>query len=171
MLTVLRSLAFAFILAGSFYFGYVEQPVEMGFAIVAGSIALAFSYIDKIEMFKGAGFEAKMRQQVAALVAKETEPPMESQRAFMTAKGYSTDEATKQVLKALGSEKYTWRYLGGIAEDTKLPKERIRKALTWLVDNGLATESEGMQGSVWGLSAEGRNLLASIIAAERGTGA
>lgn len=57
MLTVLRCFAFAFILGGSFYFGYVERPAEMGLAIVAGSIALAFSYIDKIQKFKGAGFE------------------------------------------------------------------------------------------------------------------
>jgi len=171
MLTVLRFLAFAFILGGSFYFGYVERPVEMGLAIVAGSIALAFSYIDKIQKFKGAGFEAEMRQQVATLVAKETEPPKQAQRSFMEAKGFSTDAATKSVLKALGSEKYTWRYLGGIAEDTNLPKESIRKALSWLVANDLATETEGAQGTVWGLSAEGRSLLSSIIAAEKSSGA
>jgi len=44
----------------------------MGLAIVAGSIALAFSYIDKIQKFKGAGFEAEMRQQVEMMVAKES---------------------------------------------------------------------------------------------------
>lgn len=171
MLAVLRFLAFIFILGGSFYFGYVERPVEMGLAIVAGSIALAFSYIDKIEMFKGAGFEAKMRQQVATLVAKETEPPKETPRSFMAVKGFATDEVTKGVLKALGSEKYTWRYLGGIAEDTKFPKVGIQTALTWLVANDLATKTEGAQGAVWGLTAEGRSLLASIIAAEKDGGA
>lgn len=166
MLTVLRSIAFAFILAGSFYFGYVERPVEMGLAIVAGSIALAFSYIDKIASFKGAGFEATMhqQQQLATLVAKATEQPKPSQSPPMLVRGFSTDEATKSVLKALGSEKYTWRYLGGIAEETQLPKERIRTALSWLVANELATETEGAQGPVWGLSSEGRSLLASIQA-------
>lgn len=166
MLAVLRFFAFSFILGGSFYFGYLERPVEMGLAIVAGSIALAFSYIDKIEMFKGAGFEAKMRQQVATLVAKETEPPKETPPPFMAVKAFGLDGVTKHVLKALDSERYTWRYLGGVAEDTKLPKAEIRTALTWLVANDLATETEGAQGKVWGLTTEGRSLLASIVAAE-----
>ncbi|MEK7857101.1 MAG: hypothetical protein AAB288_13505, partial [Acidobacteriota bacterium] len=59
MLTIIRCLSFAFILGSSFYFGCLGQPVEMGLAIVAGSIALAFSYIDKIQKFKGAGVEAE----------------------------------------------------------------------------------------------------------------
>lgn len=171
MLTVLRCFAFAFILGGSFYFGYVERPAEMGLAIVAGSIALAFSYIDKIQKFKGAGFEAEMRQQVATMVAKETEPPKESQRAFFEVKAFGTDPDTEKVIKALGSEKYTWRYFGGIAEDTLLSREKIHKALDWLVANDLATETQGIQGKVWGLSAEGRTLLTGIISAEVSRGA
>lgn len=162
MLTIIRCLSFAFILGGSFYFGCLGQPVEMGLAIVAGSIALAFSYIDKIQKFKGAGFEAEMRQQFETMVAKETEPPKESQRSFLGVKAFSTDPDTDKVIKALGSEKYTWRYFGGLAEDTQLSKETIQKALDWLVANDLATETRGRQGKVWGLSPEGRNLLAAI---------
>lgn len=170
MLTVLRSIAFVFILGGSFYFGAVERPVEMGLAIVAGSIALAFSYIDKIASFSGAGFEATMhQQQLATLVAKATEPPKPTQGSSMEVKAFSIDAETKSVLKALGSDKYTWRYLGGIAEETTLPKERIRTALSWLVANDLATKTAGAQGPVWGLSGEGRNVLASITAAKSDT--
>ncbi len=109
MLTVIRCLSFAFILGGSFYFGCLGHPVEMGLAIVAGSIALAFSYIDKIQKFKGAGFEAEMRQQVETMVAKETEPPKESQRSFLEVKAFSADPDTAKVIKALRSERYTWR--------------------------------------------------------------
>ena len=70
MLSFYRFLAFAFILGGSGYFGYLGRPAEMGLAIVAGSIALAFSYIDKIQRFKGAGFEAEMRQQGLQVLAR-----------------------------------------------------------------------------------------------------
>ncbi|MYM32256.1 hypothetical protein GTP58_28380 [Duganella sp. CY15W] len=42
-------------------FGYLGKPTEMTIATVACAIALAFAHIDKLESFKGAGFEAKMR--------------------------------------------------------------------------------------------------------------
>ena len=171
MLGVYRFLAFAFILVGSSYFGYLGRPAEMGLAIVAGSIALAFSYIDKIQRFKGAGFEAEMRQQLETIVAKETEPPRQSERSFMQAKAFSTDAETNKVINALGSAKYAWRYFGGIAEDTQLPKEKIHKALDWLVQNELATTADGKHGRLWGLSADGRSLLAALVATEKNRGA
>ena len=171
MLSFYRFLAFAFILAGSGYFGYLGRPAEMGLAIVAGSIALAFSYIDKIQRFKGAGFEAEMRQQLETIVAKETEPPRQSARSSIQLKAFGTDPDTDNVIKALGSEKYAWRYFGGIAEDTQLPKEKIQKALDWLVENELATTTNGKHGSLWGLSAEGRSLLAAVVTAEKNRGA
>lgn len=49
------------LLGPSMYFGYKGKTTEMGLAIVAGSIALAFLNLDKLKKFKGAGFEAEMR--------------------------------------------------------------------------------------------------------------
>lgn len=49
------------ILGPGFYFGTLGKPKEMGIAIVGGSIAMAFVNIDKIQKFKGAGFEAEMK--------------------------------------------------------------------------------------------------------------
>ncbi|MFL1467391.1 hypothetical protein [Marinobacter sp. HN1S83] len=40
------------------------MTAEMGLAILAGSIGLAFTNIDKIARFKGAGFEAEMCEKV-----------------------------------------------------------------------------------------------------------
>lgn len=57
---VLNILGVAFLLAGTVIFGWLGQTVEMGLYIVANSIALAFLNIDKLESFKGGGFEAKM---------------------------------------------------------------------------------------------------------------
>jgi hypothetical protein len=45
-------------------YGFMGMTVEMGLAILAGSIGLAFSNIDKIAKFKGAGFEAEMCKKV-----------------------------------------------------------------------------------------------------------
>ncbi len=170
MLIFCRLLAFAFIVTGSIFFGYLELPTEMGLAIVAGAIALAFAYIDKLDWFKAAGIEAKMRQ-LDAIVAKGTEPPGQSERSFVQPMIIGTDPDTDNVIKALGSEKYLWRYFGGIAEDTQLPKEKIQKALDWLVENQLAINADGKHGSIWGLSAEGRSLLAAVVEREKNSGA
>ncbi|MFM2478841.1 hypothetical protein [Celerinatantimonas sp. MCCC 1A17872] len=45
-------------------FGWKAMPTEMGIIVVAGAIFLSFLNIDKIQRFKGAGFEAEMRQVV-----------------------------------------------------------------------------------------------------------
>lgn len=46
-------------------FGIMGKPTEMGIIVVAGAIAVAFLNIDKIQKFKGAGFEAEMKRAVA----------------------------------------------------------------------------------------------------------
>lgn len=45
-------------------FGLMGKPAEMGLIIVAGAIGLAFLNTDKIQRFKGAGFEAEMKKAV-----------------------------------------------------------------------------------------------------------
>lgn len=45
-------------------FGVMGKPTEMGIIVVAGAIALSFLNIDKIQKFKGAGFEAEMKRAV-----------------------------------------------------------------------------------------------------------
>lgn len=45
-------------------FGLLGKPTEMGLIIAAGAIAISFLNIDRIQRFKGAGFEAEMRQAV-----------------------------------------------------------------------------------------------------------
>lgn len=54
--------SFLFLFCGAVYFGNKGQPAQMGLAIVAGAIGMAFSSLDKFEFFKGAGFEAKTRE-------------------------------------------------------------------------------------------------------------
>lgn len=43
-------------------FGFMGKSAEMGIIIVACSLALCFANLHKIESFKGAGFEARMRE-------------------------------------------------------------------------------------------------------------
>jgi hypothetical protein len=167
MMKLYKGCTFIFILVASSFFGYIGKPTEMGLAILAGAIALAFANIDKIRRFKGAGFEAEMREQLNTIVAKETEPLREEGGLKFNFKGYGTDDATRQVITALGNPKYTWRTIAGIEEGTSLGKQQIMTSINWLVENHLVTEARGQQGKVWGLSPEGRNLLNAILATEK----
>jgi hypothetical protein len=52
------------LIAAAAIFGWRERPVEMGVMVVACSICLAFANINRIQSFKGAGFQAEMRKAV-----------------------------------------------------------------------------------------------------------
>ncbi len=160
-----KGFIFVFLPLASFYFGYMGKPAEMGLAIVAGAIALAFANIDKIRKFKGAGFEAEMREQreqLDTMIAKTSEP-LKDEGPTISVKAYGTDKDIKAVIKALGNPKYTWRYISGIEAETKLPKKKVGESIHWLVNNGFATEATGKQGTLCGLSPEGQELLRSIL--------
>jgi hypothetical protein len=135
---------------------FLGKPTEMGLAILAGAIGLAFANIDKIRKFKGAGFEAEMREKVEAVVAKETEPEPE---AITIQKTNLIDGGKRDILTALGNTKYTWRYLGGIAEETKLSKEIVTSALSELVHRGLVIRTTEKTEPMWALTSFGRQVL------------
>lgn len=50
-------------------FGVMDKAVSMTASILAGCLILAFAYIDKIKKFKGAGFEAELRDAVSEAYA------------------------------------------------------------------------------------------------------
>lgn len=52
------------IIGPTFFFGLVGKATEMGLSIVAGAIGAAFLNLDRVEHFKGAGFEARMKKVV-----------------------------------------------------------------------------------------------------------
>lgn len=64
-----KSLLTAILIIGpSLYFGNKGMPTEMGLSIVAGAITAGFLNIEKIELLKGAGFEARMKAEVKKAV-------------------------------------------------------------------------------------------------------
>jgi len=151
------------LLGGSLAFGFLGRPTEMGIAVLAGALGLAFSNIDKIARFKGAGFEAEMRERLETIAEKETEPDVR-EREFgdrLEAYGLVGDESPK-VVRALLNPSYTWRYVGGIREESGVSQKKIHETLEWLMKNGLARSSQGETGRVWALTAKGRNVFASL---------
>jgi len=153
--------SFVLLLGGSLTFGLLGQPTEMGLCTVAASIGLAFANLERIESFKGGGFEVKtLRKQVEALIAKEAEP----EAGTFQLRAYGPDEKTRKVVLALGNSKYTWRTVSGIAQESGQNSAEVREALAWLAKNDLVVEAGKGKTANWGLSEEGRNLYNNIVA-------
>ncbi len=165
---IMQVCSFVVLLLGSTLFGVFGKPTEMGLAIVAGCLSLAFANLDKVAKFKGAGFEAEMRDKVEemegkvdTITAKETEPSGLTMRAYSV-----NDDSTRKVLKCLGDSKYTWRSLSGISNEAKLSMDNVQKSLNWLNSNGLAIQfglARQDRQENWGLTEEGRGLYYSIF--------
>lgn len=115
--------------AGAMILGLLGKPTEMGLYIVAGGIALAFANIDKIQRFKGAGFEAEMRKAVE--------------------EAYATTESLKSIAKplilsTLSNLIYSGRW-GGMNSDRKhaIKKEMDQLASSMgIFDQDIRAESE-----------------------------
>jgi predicted transcriptional regulator len=52
-----------------------------------------------------------------------------------------TDEKIKQVVAALEDERYQWRTIKGIADQTNLPREEVPEVLNKLIDTGIVVRS------------------------------
>ena len=139
--------------------GLIGRPAEMGFSVAAGTIGLVFANIDKIRRFKGAGFEAEMREKVAAIIEKETE----YERPETTTISPELDDVNKRaVITALGNPRYTWRSVGGIAEETELSSVTVTRALSDMLQLGAVEKSGKRQGVTWRLTRLGRETLAIL---------
>lgn len=141
--------------------GFMDKSVEMGLAITAGAIGLAFANLDKIRSFKGAGFKAEMWKQIEAVIEKETETDedAESIKSLRTnsVSDINTDE--NNILEALSNQKYTWRTLSGISKESKANENETKRIIKGLTANGYVTESKGTKGKIWSLTSSGRRQL------------
>ncbi|TCS36777.1 hypothetical protein [Reinekea marinisedimentorum] len=64
MTKALNIIGFILLVASIFVFGLKSMAAEMGIAVAASGVFLAFANLDKFSEFKGAGFEAKLREAV-----------------------------------------------------------------------------------------------------------
>lgn len=64
MTKVLNIIGFTLLTTSIFIFGLKGMAAEMGIAVAASGLFLAFANLDKFSEFKGAGFEAKLREAV-----------------------------------------------------------------------------------------------------------
>lgn len=145
---VLFIIAFLFTLATSLYFGYLGRTVEMGMAVVAGSIAMAFANLDKIKRFKGAGFEAETKQ-----VIQEANVTIASLRKLAT-------QIVEPTLTIIGREGQPFQNISN-AEKFEI-KERLVKTLKELQANEEKIEKVTAKFDDSFIIEHGRNILGLI---------
>jgi len=103
------------------------------------------------------------KEKVDSMVAKAAEPAFEGTGPMFSVKAISVnDESTRSVIKALGNSKYTWRYMGGLKNETNLSEQQISKSISWLLENKLINELNIKEKKRWALSQDGRDLLNNI---------
>lgn len=135
-------------------FGFMDMPTAMGLSILAGALGLAFSNIENIAEFSGAGFSAKMKNEIQAVIDKETEQEvLEGGETFEPA-----SDPEINVIQSLQNQKYTWRTLRGISKDAQLEESEAWTTLLILVHKELArTANKNNTGeTIWSLTQEGR---------------
>ncbi|WP_165857212.1 ArsR family transcriptional regulator [Marinobacter sp. JSM 1782161] len=154
--------SFIVLLGAPVILGTLGKPAEAGVCVVAGALGLAFANLDRLKRFKGGGFEAEMKDQLEAMVAKEAEPDNEQGFSGFQVHSYGFDETTRRVITALNSSNYTWRSIGGICQETGLSKPAVVSKLNWLRENDLVVQVGVSRRTNWGLSNEGRDVASSL---------
>lgn len=157
--------SFLMLLGGSLILGFMGRTTEMGLAIGAGAIGLSFLNLEQIASLKGAGIELITKDKLdklEVLIEKETEPSYSGEEGDSVPDVSQVNSNTRAVINTLQHHEYTWRYLGGIKNDSKLTSDEIKKSLGWLIENGYAKQSLGKHGTIWNLTKDGRYLSAVI---------
>ena len=110
----------------------------------------------------------QLKDQVDPVIAAASEPALQPTPSGITAIGFSINKQRDgPVLEALADSKYTWRYLGGIKQASKLSEEEVLASINWLKDNRLVAETVGRDGRLWALTPEGRNLYNAVSQTRR----
>lgn len=135
-------ISFFYTLGATFFFGITQRPTEMGLVLLSGVLCMAFANIDKIAKFKGAGFEAEMKnaidkayatiEEVRQIGCKSAAAVLEITAAFGRWGGGTTTLRRFQIRDNLVTS------LKGLGVDDEDIKEAQKGFDRWLVfDHGL----------------------------------
>lgn len=150
--------------------------VLFGFCLIAALSSKAFiqSMSDRIlnEMNKVKERTGEVEKQIEPIVLKESETERDDGEEIhpsgIRVRGFSFDDNAKKILKALQSERYSWRTVSGLAKDTKIAKPEVVESIQWLHSNRLVVTIKNDRGiNLWGLTAEGKDVSDNLKKAEQ----
>lgn len=126
-----------------------KGATEAVHAVEAKTDAIVAAKTEPNEEERPPAVDAGLEANGAQILAAQAVPPL--------------SDMDRAVLKALTGGEYTFRSLGGIAEETKKDKAVLNKGITDLMDRGLVGQSVGKSGAVrWYATEEGRKLSKSL---------
>ena len=141
-------------------FGFLGKAAEMGLSIIAGSLGLAFSNLDRISRFKGAGFEAEMNvQKVAESVVVQQTEDTDNLKSI----AFDINSRREDIMQALLHTDFHSRYISGLSSKTGHSKECVRDELDWLLERGLVTNLNSSKGYLWNLTEKGMAVLPIVV--------
>ncbi|MBV1788347.1 hypothetical protein KQ940_09790 [Marinobacterium sp. D7] len=147
--------SYAMLLGISSIYGFLERPAEMGLAVLAGALGLAFSNIDKISRFKGAGFEAEMNM-VQTMIESQTEPTSDQKEEAKQKDDLTNVES--EILQKLQKPGYTWRYAKTVAGEISKDISSTEKSLASLMSRGFVKNGKGSNGEIWAITTLGKSV-------------
>lgn len=141
--------------------------IIFGFCLIASLSSKTFiqTISDRVlnEMKKTKERVKVIENEVEPLISRESEAEeAEDTGSFFKVRAFSFDDNAKMVLSSLASSKYAWRTLTGITKDTGLPKDNVMNSINWLASNRLAVKTGEKGRILWGLTLEGRDILATM---------
>ena len=153
--TLYQIISYIVLLGISSTYGFMGMPAEMGLSVLAGALGLAFSNIDKIARFKGAGFEAEMNM-VQTIIENQTEPTNEQREEARRKDNLTHTE--NMVLRRLQKPGYTWRYARTVAGEISQDVSTTENILASLMARGLAKSGTGSNGEIWAITNLGKSV-------------
>lgn len=138
-MTVLKWASMLMLFVVSTAMGLLGLTAEMGLAVAAGALGLAFANLDRFKKFSAAGFSAEMVEQVFQKEPEEQEKT-----------NVATAELEAEVARALLSQRYDWRTIKGIAADAGAKEQEIWTCLLDMYRKGLVKSGNKTSGAmVW----------------------
>jgi len=150
---------------------FLGKAAEMTVLGAFTAIGLAFIKLDKFTEFSALGFSGKLKDvadTVNAIKARETEPdPEDSPTQFGKLSVIQVSPKEKEALKALRSSSFTFRSVGGIAEQLEVSRATAVRLLHDLSEKGLVSHSvTSKRRSIWSITEQGLSYLQNVAPAQ-----
>jgi DNA-binding MarR family transcriptional regulator len=143
---------------------FLGKSTEMGVLGGFTAIALAFLKLERFSEFSALGFSGKLRDVIEkfnAIADHQTEvDPGESGEDFGKPTAFSVTAQEIKVLEAIYRSKFTFRSVGGIAQQLKVSNENASRLLNTLAQKGFVSHSvTSKRRSIWNITEEGITTL------------
>lgn len=151
---------------GTFVLGYIGKNIEMGIFAACGGICMAFLKLELFKEFSGAGFTAKLREEInevkrdlEPIKVKETEPEELFNDKHKTVNDIKLDRIQLEALDAIESSRFTFRTVSGIAKEKGFTLPSVKKALKELEKLSLVSEVAGRKAPLWSITTLGKRSI------------